>query len=93
MAEHPTVKQKYLYLLGIEHALKFLRRGRALGSVLSRNDTLLKLFSERFGNQLRTVGEYFAVHGKTVQIHDVSGWLSELAQDLVTTPFTDATTD
>lgn len=61
--------------------------------MLSRNAKLLKLFSERFGNQFRTVGAYFSVHGKTVQIHDVSSWLSELAQDLVTESFTDATTD
>jgi hypothetical protein len=34
LAEHPTAKRKYLYLLGTEHALKFLRGGRALSSVL-----------------------------------------------------------
>jgi hypothetical protein len=60
---------------------------RALSSVLSRNDKLLKLFSERFADQFRTVGDYFAVHGKTVQIHDVSTRLSELAKDLITQTF------
>ncbi|MES6357806.1 hypothetical protein U6M78_12190, partial [Cutibacterium acnes] len=43
LAEHPTAKRKYLYLLGTEHALKFLRGGRALSSVLSRNDKLQKI--------------------------------------------------
>jgi hypothetical protein len=54
LAEHPTQKRKYLYLMGTRHALKFLRGGRALSSVLSRNDKLMKFFSERFGDQLRS---------------------------------------
>lgn len=83
LAEHPTVKRKYLYLLGTEYALKFLRGGRALSSVLSRNDKLQKMFSERFGDKFRTVRDYFAAHGGAVQIEDVSPWLSELAEELV----------
>lgn len=83
LAEHPTVKRKYLYLLGTEHALKFLRGGRALSSVLSRNDKLQKMFADRFGAAFRTVGNYYAVHAGAVQIEDVSPWLSELAEELI----------
>ena len=83
LAEHPTPKRKYLYLLGVEHALKFFRGGRALSSVLSRNDKLRRLFSDRFGEQFRTVREYYAAHGDAVRIEDVSPWLSELAVDLI----------
>ncbi len=86
LAGHPTPKRKHLYLLGTEHALKFLRGGRALSSVLSRNDKLQKLFSERFGDQFRTVREYYAVHGNDVRIEDVSPWLSELAEGLLIEP-------
>jgi hypothetical protein len=83
LAINPTAKRKHLYLLGTEHALKFLRGGRALSSVLSRSDKLQKVFSERFGDQFRTVGGYFAAHGRAVQIVDVSPWLSELVEELV----------
>jgi hypothetical protein len=93
LAEHPTAKRKYLYLLGTEHALRFLRGGRALSSVLSRNDRLLKLFSERFEDRFRTVGDYFAAHGEMVRVEDVSGWLSELGEDVVSEPASDAVTD
>jgi len=40
MAEHESPKQKYLYVLGTEHAEKFLKGGRALSSVLTRNEKL-----------------------------------------------------
>lgn len=82
LAEHPTAKRKHLYLLGTEHAHRFLRGGRALSSLLSRNDKLKKMFADRFGDEFRTVGEYFAVHSGAVQIQDVSLWLSELTEEL-----------
>ncbi|AUC97530.1 hypothetical protein CWS35_27225 [Bradyrhizobium sp. SK17] len=90
LAEHPTAKRKYLYLLGTEHALKFLRGGRALSSVLSRNDKLQKIFADRFGEAFRTVGDYYAVHAGAVQIEDVSPWLSELAEELIAEPDADS---
>lgn len=83
LAEHPTPKRKHLYLLGVEHALRFFQGGRALSSVLSRDDKLQKFFAERFGDRYRTVREYYAAHASAVQIEDVSPWLSELAGDLI----------
>lgn len=83
LAEHPTPKRKYLYLLGIEHAVKFLRGRRSLSSVLSRNDKLQKLFAERFADQFATVGDYYTAHADAVMIEDVSPWLSELAENLI----------
>jgi hypothetical protein len=83
LAESPTAKRKHLYLLGTHHAIKFLQGGRALTSVLSRNDKLRQMFFGRFGDQFRTVGDYYAVYGGAVQIKDVSPWLSELAEDLI----------
>ena len=74
-----TPKRRHLYLLGTEQALKFLGGGRALGSVLSRNEKLREAFRAHYGSQFRTVGDYFRVHGRDVQIDDVSAWLSELA--------------
>ncbi|GGD83213.1 hypothetical protein [Croceicoccus mobilis] len=83
LALDPTPKRKHLYLLGTGHALKFLRGGRALASVLSRNDKLQQIFSDRFGDAYRTVGDYYAAHADAVCIEDVSPWLSELADALI----------
>ena len=78
LANHATSKRKQLYLLGTTQALKFLQGGRALTSVLSRDDKLRQMFFARFGDQFRTVGEYYAVHRAKVDIEDASPWLSEL---------------
>jgi hypothetical protein len=89
LAENPTPKRKYLYLVGIEHALKFLHGGRALSSVLSRNDKLKKMFFERFGSQFLKVRDYYEAHRDAVHIEDVSVWLSELADALIVDEFAD----
>lgn len=86
LADHVTTKRKYLYLLGTEHALAFLKGRRALGSVLSRKEKVRSVFAERFGERYRTVGAYFADHFNAVIIEDVSPWLSELAEQLVEDP-------
>lgn len=83
LAEHPTSKRKYLYLLGTRHALKFMMGGRALASILSRNERLRQIFYERFGKRYQTVGEYYAVQRARVEIQDVSRWLSELTDELI----------
>ncbi|MDH8660734.1 hypothetical protein QIH25_27705, partial [Klebsiella pneumoniae] len=71
------------YLLGTHHAMKFLNGGRALESVLSRNDKIRNIFFDRFGDRLKTVHDYYAAHGNAVRIEDVSPWLSELVENLV----------
>jgi len=82
LAQHPTRKRKYLYLLGTGHALKFMKGGRALTSVLSRNERLRRMFGETFGKWFLTVGEYYASQGRAVEIADVSPWLPELIEDV-----------
>ncbi|WP_234936551.1 hypothetical protein J4T90_00600 (plasmid) [Sinorhizobium medicae] len=57
-----------------------------MSSVLSRNAKLQRMFMERFGERFRTVGDYYAAHANTVQIEDVSPWLSELAEELIAEP-------
>jgi hypothetical protein len=54
--------------------------------VLSKNDKVKQLFAARFDTQFRTVRDYYAVHGRAVQIEDASPWLSELAEDLIADP-------
>lgn len=80
---HDTAKRKYIYSLGTQHVIKFLHSRRALSSVLSRNNKLQKLFTQRFGDKYRTTREYFAEHENLVQIVDVSPWLSEIDKNLL----------
>lgn len=78
MAEHETRKEKYLYVLGTEHGEKFFNAGRALSSVLSRNVKLRNKFNEKFGDQYRTVREYYLPRKGLVVIQDVSPFVPEL---------------
>ena len=78
LAVHPTPKRKHLYLLGTQHAVKFLRGDRSLKSVLSTDQKVRSMFFDQFGERFRTVGEYYAVHKREVEIGDVSAWVGEL---------------
>jgi len=78
MAEHETHKAKYLYVLGTAHAEKFLNGGRAMSSVLSRNETLRKKFTEKFGDRYRTVRDYYLPRKESVVIQDVSPFVPGL---------------
>jgi len=77
LAHHDTPKSKHLYLLGADHALKFLRGGRALDSVLSRHVGLKEIFRDRFGEHYQVVSDYFLDHGDMVLIEDISPWLAK----------------
>lgn len=59
LAEHNTSKSRYLYVVGDEHPLRFLRSGQSINSVLRRNVDLAKEFHDKYGEQFATVGEYF----------------------------------
>jgi hypothetical protein len=83
LAESESAKRKYLYVLGTEYPLKFLNGGRALKSVLSRNDTIRKAFYEHFGERFAKVRDYYELYREKVLIQDVSSWLPELASDEV----------
>ena len=76
---HPTSKRKHLYLLGTTHARKFFKGGRALKSVMSRDLKLGRTFFERFGERFQTVGDYYAVYRRKIEIEDMSPWVPELA--------------
>jgi hypothetical protein len=58
LAEDTSGKEKYLYLLGLDIPLKFLRGGRALSSVLSRDIHLSNAFNEKYGERFKAVGQY-----------------------------------
>lgn len=83
MAECETHKDKYLYVLGTEHSEKFLNGRRALSSVLSRNETLRRKFTEKFGDRCRVVRDYYLLRKGLVVIQDVSPILPELVAAIV----------
>ncbi len=78
MAEHETRKEKHLYVLGTVHAEKFLNGRRAMSSVLSRNETLRRKFTEKFGDRYRTVRDYYVPRKESVVIQDVSAFVPGL---------------
>lgn len=83
LADSPSTKRKYLYLLGTAHALKFLHGGRSIRSVLSRHDKMQKLFFSRFGDRYTKVRDYYEAQQGAVAIVDVSDWLNELGELLL----------
>jgi len=83
LAEDPTPKEKYLYVLGTEHPLKFFNGRRSLSSVLSKDARTALRFHDRFGTQFTTVRDYFEVHSHAVGIVDVSNWIPEFANNVV----------
>jgi HAMP domain-containing protein len=81
LAESPTPKRKYLYVLGTEMPLRFLNGGRKLDSVLSRNVKLPNDLRARHGSTYQKVREYYSAHRHLVAIEDVSRWVPELVAE------------
>lgn len=67
-----TEKKKCLYLLGVEHALRFFNGRRSLRSVLGRNEATRTRFLRQYGKNYRWVREYYVAHAESVQIIDLS---------------------
>jgi hypothetical protein len=84
LADSSSQKRKYLYLLGIDHPMKFFNGGRALNSVL-RDNRLRELFYSRHGQSFAKVREYYQHHKDAVIIEDMTPWLPELASTIFDT--------
>ena len=80
LAERQTKKRKELYVLRTEHPLKFLRSGRSLASVMSRNRKLWDEFKVMHGEKFATVGQYYAARQHEVALIDAVPFVPELAQ-------------
>ncbi len=78
LAESTIEKRKHLYVLGAKTPLRFLKGGRALSSVLSRNVKLLNDLQARHGSTYQKVRDYYLAHQHLVVIEDVSPWVPEL---------------
>jgi hypothetical protein len=81
LADDPTEKRKYLYVLDTAQPLKFFNAKRAISSVLSKNEAVRDLFHARFSKQYERVHEFFLEHGHKVKIEDVSRYVPELIAD------------
>lgn len=71
LAEYETHKKKYLYVVGTEYPLKFFNGGRALTSVLSRHPKILARITEKYGNSVAKVRDYYELKKSEVKICDV----------------------
>lgn len=71
LAEYETHKSRHLYVVGEEHPLKFLTGGRAIDSVLSRNNKLWRDFQERYGRRFVRVNEYYKYQNRRVKLVDI----------------------
>ncbi|MDP1954562.1 MAG: hypothetical protein Q8K71_08795 [Polaromonas sp.] len=75
LAEYDTRKKKCLYVVGTDYPLKFLNGGRALTSVLSRQNALHGRLVEKYGAEVKTVRQYYRLTERKVQICDVSPFI------------------
>jgi hypothetical protein len=72
LATAETGKRGVLYLLGTDHALRFLRGSRAMSSVLSRNPKTRRRFLELHGTErFPTAGSYWATVQHIVDLVDL----------------------
>ncbi len=80
LAEHETAKRRRVYLLGLEHPMKFLLGGRSIDSVVSRNAKLAKEFREKYGARFSCVRDYFEYRRNRVELIDLIPIVPELAE-------------
>jgi len=64
-------KKRQLFLTGTEEAISFLQGGRALSSVLSKDDATKIRFEAKYGNQYQTIGQFYKEHHTKVEIIDL----------------------
>lgn len=72
LAEVETSKERYLYVLGEDYPLRFLKGGRRLSSVTSRNKRLEEDFKSQYGERFEKVSDYYAYRETQVRIVDLS---------------------
>jgi hypothetical protein len=71
LAECTSVRKRYLYLLGTDEALKFLRGNRSLTSVLSKNRNISDQFRDRYNKEFKVVSDYYNAKQNLVELVDL----------------------
>lgn len=78
LAEAESAKQKELYVIDPKFPLQFLRGGRAISSVLSRNVKLKAEFDHKYGDRFGRVVEYYRFREHDVRLIDAAAIVPEL---------------
>jgi len=83
-----TLKQRFLYVVGLEHPMKFFNGGRACSSVMSKNKLLWERYSRQYSEFLR-VREFYEIKKTQVKIVDLASIVPALAssRDLLDSTF------
>ncbi len=71
LAEYETGKKKFLYVIDTKHPIKFLKSGRSLKSIMSRNNKLWIDFQKRY-SQFTKVNEYYEYRKTVVFVEDIA---------------------
>lgn len=87
LTEYDTPKQRFLYVVGLEHPMKFFNGGRACKSVMSKNNSLWQRYSLRY-SQFSKVCDFYEHRKADVNIVDLASIVPEFAatRDLLEKP-------
>jgi hypothetical protein len=66
-----TPKRRVMYVVGREHPMRFLHNRRAIASVLSKHRSVADRFEGLYGEQFKTVRDYYETIESTVEIVDL----------------------
>jgi hypothetical protein len=80
LAEFETTKRKQLFVVGTDHAIKFLTGNRACTSVFSGHKTLWEKFDAKYGSSIVKVCDYYEHHRQDVEIVDVRPLIPEFGK-------------
>ncbi len=78
LESYASTKRKELYVLGLEHPLRFLNGGRAISSVLSKDQRVRDAFDTRHGDRFDRVRDYYHSHQQSVLLRDALRIVPEL---------------
>lgn len=71
LAKQETHKKKCLYVIDTKYPMRFLKGGRALNSVLSKNQKAAMKFFSKYGDRYKVVSEYYRDFSHNVEIIDL----------------------
>jgi len=71
LASTSTDRNKYLYVVGKEHPMRFLNGRRSLSSVLSKNASVAERFDEAHGDTFTVVRDYWFSIRDEVELIDL----------------------
>lgn len=76
LAEQETHKRKCLYVIDKKYPLRFLNGGRALNSVLSKNQKAATKFFSKYVDRYKVVSEYYRDFSQKVEIIELKDFIN-----------------